>query len=443
MTSMRPTVTVVGGVRMGNLTYGSVCSGIESASVAWEPLGFTPRWFSEIEPFPSAVLRHHWPLVPNLGDMGYIAESIRHGFIDAPDILVGGTPCQAFSVAGKQGSLTDARGGLTLIYGDILNAIDEQRPGDECIAVWENVPGVLSTKDNAFGYFLGLLAGEYSLVDATQGRAVPLEAQPGASRQKWPKSGCVIGPKRTVAWRILDAQHFGVAQRRRRVFVVASARDGFDPAEVLFERDGLRRDTAPSREAGSPVAALTANGVGTCGADDNQAQAGHLCVTGNRTHCLTGEGFDASEDGTGRGTPITTGHRMLAFGEYATDETASTMKARDYKDATDLVTHAVSLRGRDGGATAELEPELNPTLRACSGGGDKPHVLTHAVSTPAVRRLTPVECERLQGFPDGHTDIPWRGKPCPDGHRYKAIGNSKAVPVVQWLGRRIRDAIQS
>ena len=215
------------------ITYGSVCSGIESASVAWEPLGMSAAWFSEIEPFPCSVLKHHWPQVPNVGDMNTVAAFIRSGLLPAPDILVGGTPCQAFSVAGLRKGLGDARGQLTLTYVDILNAIDEQRPGQEAACVWENVPGVLSSKDNAFGCFLAALCGEDE------------ELKP--PRKKWANAGCVFGPQRTVAWRVLDAQFFGVAQRRRRVFVVASARDGFDPCQVLFESEGVRRDTPPSR----------------------------------------------------------------------------------------------------------------------------------------------------------------------------------------------------
>jgi DNA (cytosine-5)-methyltransferase 1 len=256
------------------ITYGSVCSGIEAASVAWESLGLRPAWFSQFDPehnynngpdFPSAVLAQHWPEVTNLGDMTKIAARVRAGEISAPDILVGGTPCQAFSVAGARKGLSDARGQLTISYVDLADAIDEQRTaaGEEpAIVVWENVPGVLSSKDNAFGAFLGLLAGE------------DCELQPPGKR--WATVGCVLRGKRAIAWRVLDAQYFGVAQRRRRVFVVASARNDFDPVQVLFECEGLRRDTAPSRSKGTAVAALTANGVGTCGADDNQGQAGHL-----------------------------------------------------------------------------------------------------------------------------------------------------------------------
>lgn len=163
-----------------------------------------PAWFSEIEPFPSAVLAHHWPDIPNLGDMRQLPSLIRSGLIAAPDVLVGGTPCQAFSVAGLRGGLTDERGQLTMTYVDTLNAIDEQRT-DPAVCVWENVPGVLSSRDNAFGCFLAALVGE----------GVPLE--PAGNR--WTHAGCVLGPKRTAAWRVLDAQYFGVAQRRKRVLL--------------------------------------------------------------------------------------------------------------------------------------------------------------------------------------------------------------------------------
>ena len=274
------------------ITYGSVCSGIEAASVAWGPLGFAPFWFSEIEPFPSAVLAHHWPDVPNLGDMTALPASIRGGLVPAPDVLVGGTPCQAFSVAGLRKGLGDSQGELTLTYVDILNAIDEQRPdGSEAVCVWENVPGVLSFKDNAFGCFLAALCGEDE------------ELQPTGKR--WSNAGAVFGPQRAVAWRTLDAQYFGVAQRRRRVFVVASAREGFDPCAVLFESEGVRRDTPPSREAGEAVAVLTANGVGTYreGLGTPRAAGGDY---GGGSECLTC--FDSRQDpciyGNSKAVPV-------------------------------------------------------------------------------------------------------------------------------------------
>ena len=402
------------------ITYGSVCSGIEAASIAWEPLGWKPAWFAQFDPehnyarqpdFPSRVLAHHWPDVPNLGDMTQIADLIRWGAVAAPDVLVGGTPCQAFSVAGMRKGLKDPRGQLTISFGELADAIDEQRD-TPCTIVWENVPGVLNSKDNAFGCFLALLAGE------------SCELQPPG--RKWTNAGCVSGPKRVVAWRVLDAQYFGVAQRRRRVFVIASADPNFDPTAILFESDSVRRDTPPSRETGSQVAALTANGVGTCGADDNQAQAGHLIaafgggnttgqidvattctahgnrqdfdtetfavqsVNGSVTHTLTAEGHDASEDGTGRGTPV------VAFNWAAAGNTSS-----------DLGMNAGTLQ-------ASTHPAVCDNMQ--------------------VRRLMPVECERLQGFPDGHTDIPG----AKDGPRYKALGNSMAVPVMGFIGRRIQ-----
>ena len=251
---------------MNPLTYGSVCSGIESASMAWEPLGWRPAWFAEIEPFPCSVLAHHWPDVPNLGDMTTIAARVRTGEISAPDVLVGGTPCQAFSVAGARAGLSDPRGQLTLSYVELADAIDAVRAvrgQPPVITVWENVPGVLSSKDNAFGCFLGALAGE----------SCELEPPGG----KWKNAGCVFGPQRAIAWRVLDAQYFGLAQQRRRVFVVASARKGFDPTAVLFEREGVRRDSPPSREEGQePAGTLAARTEGGGFPGTDEACSGYL-----------------------------------------------------------------------------------------------------------------------------------------------------------------------
>ena len=224
------------------MIFGSVCSGIEAASVAWHPLGWKAAWLAEIEPFPSAVLNHHYPDVPNLGDMTKLAGMVANDDIEAPDVLVGGTPCQAFSVAGARKGLSDDRGFLTIKFVELADEIDKKRAAngfEPAVIVWENVPGVLNSKDNAFGAFLGLLAGE------------DCELQPSGG--KWSTAGCVLRGKRAVAWRVLDAQYFGVAQRRRRVFVVASARAGFDPTAILFESDGVRRDSAPSRTTESTV----------------------------------------------------------------------------------------------------------------------------------------------------------------------------------------------
>lgn len=480
------------------MIYGSICSGIEAATVAWEPLGWKAAWFSEIEAFPSAVLAERWPEVVNLGDMTKIAAAVRAGEVQAPDVMVGGTPCQAFSIAGLRNGLSDARGQLTLSYVELANAIDDkriERGEEEAIFVWENVPGVLTSHDNAFGCFLAGLAGESCELEPSGG--------------KWTHSGCVYGPQRTIAWIVKDAQYFGVAQRRKRVFVVASARKGFDPGQVLFESEGVRRDTPPSREPQTAVAALTARGVGTCGADDNQAQAGHIiaeCANGDISHTLKAEGLDGSEDGTGRGIPV------IAFGGGNTGgniDVAACLTAKGQRIDFEVETFAVHgtqdpdtnlelahTLGRNHGQEnaciafsykdhgADASEDLSPTLRAGNSdnsnanGGQPPAIayafkpgqgakargigfaeeqsptLTSASSgtnlTPAVmhgvsvRRLMPVECERLQGFPDSHTLISWRGKEateCPDGPRYRAIGNSMAVPVMRWIGERIAAAL--
>lgn len=437
-----------------------------------------PAWFSEIEAFPSAVLAHHWPDVKNLGDMTKISRRILLGEIEAPDVLVGGTPCQAFSVAGMREGMADERGQLTMKYVELANAIDTVRVRagtPETVIVWENVPGVLSDKQNAFGCFLGALAGE------------DRELQP--SGKKWTNAGCVYGPQRAVAWRVLDAQYFGVAQRRRRVFVVASARTDIDPAAVLFERESMRRDTPPSRSQGEGAtqdagAGFTASsfgqyqpGVGTLRSQGGDIGGGSETIAVH-PHCI-GRAATAGPQGK----------------EYLEDGAAYTCDARGVAQA---VACTVALRGREGGATAELGGDVATALRASTGGGDKAHVLTvHGTQDPcvsdstafalgrnnggenavyafaqntrdevrlmggdggiagalaaqpgmkqtcyvneglAVRRLTPTECERLQGFPDGHTAVSYRNKPAADGPRYKAIGNSMAVPCMAWIGSRL------
>ncbi len=214
------------------LRFGSVCSGVEAASLAFNPLGWRAAWFSEIEPFPCALLAQRYPDVPNLGDMATLPERIRSGEVEAPDVLCGGTPCQAFSVGGLRRSLDDERGNLSLTFCEIANELDTTRTRlglPATVIFWENVPGVLNTKDNAFGCFLAGIVGA--------------DAPLSSGSVRWPCAGEASGTKRKAAWRVLDAQHFGVPQRRRRVYVVASARDGFDPAKVLFECGGLPRNS--------------------------------------------------------------------------------------------------------------------------------------------------------------------------------------------------------
>lgn len=378
----------------------TICSGIGSPEVALP--GFRWVWCAEIEPFPCAVLAQRHPQSVNLGDVMAIDFLERAAAYGPLDLLVAGTPCQAFSVAGLRKSLGDHRGNLTLRFVEIVHAI---KPVS---VLWENVPGVLSTHDNAFGCFLGGLVGASSAI---------------APAGRWTSAGVVTGPLGTAAWRVLDAQYHGLAQRRARVFVIFSPGNRIDPAEVLFEWESLRRDYPPSREAGQgttgTISARTSAGGGL-GTDFDlggglsrslrgQSNASHradsdtyiptvsLGLNGggmNRidaesesfiAHALRADGFDASEDGTGRGTPL------IACGR----DVAGTLKQR--------------MRG----ATDEVM---------------------------AVRRLTPVECERLQGFPDGYTAVEYRGKPAADGPRYRALGNAMAVPVIGWIGGRILKA---
>jgi DNA (cytosine-5)-methyltransferase 1 len=449
------------------IDYGSVCSGIEAATLAWHPLGMQAAWYAEIEPFPSAVLAHHYPNTPNHGDMTKLAGMVLAGKIAAPAVLVGGTPCQAFSVAGMRQGMLDPRGALTIKYVELADAIDHVRArrGDpEAVIVWENVPGVLSDKGNAFGCFLGALAGE------------DCELQPPGKR--WQDAGCVYGPKRTIAWRILDAQYFGLAQRRRRVFLVASARDRFDPTAVLFEREGMRRDTAPRRGQGQEVAAtLEARTEGGGFPGTNGATGGHVVAPPR---------WPLAYGGGRTGGPIEIAACLVAKGQKCDFEVESFV-VHGTQDPCVSIDQAHTLGRNSGQENAVLAfsckdhgadaGHLSPTLRAMNHSGSHANAggqvavcitgdIIHTLKAEGfdasedgtgrgqpmvpggagVRRLTPVECERLQGDPDNYTRIPWRGRPaeqCPDGPRYKAIGNSKAVPVVRWLGLRILSQLEA
>ena len=366
----------------------SLFSGIESASAAWEPMGWAPVCFSEIEPFPRAVLSHRFPDVPLHGDMTGVDW---HQYQNQADVVVAGAPCQAFSVAGARQSLDDDRGNLTLRTIEAINAI---RPE---YFVFENVPGILSTKDNAFGCFLAALVG----ADA------PLQP-PGRCRGS--DAGLVSGPDRRVAWRILDAQFFGVPQRRRRVFVVGCPRTGADPAEILFESKSLHRHPAPSRKAREEtaadaipsVASTLGGGSGTRGWATDTERMTFLPVCANARQ---NPGYSI-----GKSLPLCskdTGHVIVPL---------------DLRN---------SLRS----------PE-KPTGVGIGEADDPAYTITKEythgiVNNLDVRRLTPTECERLQGFPDGWTQVPYRNKPAADGPRYKALGNAMAVPVMRWLGKRI------
>lgn len=441
------------------LTYLGLCEGISTATVAWKDL-MKPVGFAEIDEFPSAVLKHHYPNVPNFGD---ITKYKEWKLETDPDLIIGGTPCQSFSVAGLRGGLQDSRGNLTLTFVNILNRF---RPK---WFIWENVPGVFSSnKGRDFHSFTeGLQAIGYS-----------------------------------IGWRVLDAQYFGLAQRRKRVFVVGNnTGDIRGITEVLFERESLLRDLAQSRQKGKDATKKI-----------RERSTGH----------------DQRKKGV-------SAFDMQRISEYGNGEKSSTLKRRDYKDHTDLVVdtvtafavrtantnangHGISenkthtLDGANGQAisfsahmsepmvhkdksgtlqaknpTAVVyeahaqdaryrEQEVSPTIQArhCNmtntplvyqsnqtdarvkdmgntcqtviarwgtGGNNQP-----LVQQSVIRRLTPVECERLQGFPDNYTQIPWKGKvkeDCPDSHRYKALGNAMAVPVIQFLGKNIVDYEQS
>lgn len=394
------------------IRFGSVCSGIEAASAAWHPLGWKAAWLSEIEPFPSAVLAHHYPDVPNLGDMTALPARILSGEVEAPDVFCGGTPCQAFSVAGLRKSLDDARGNLSLTFCEIANAIDTFRAdrGEQpAIIFWENVPGVLSTKDNAFGCFLAGLAGEVE----------PLEPPGG----RWTNAGYVSGPQRAIAWRVLDAQYFGLAQRRRRVFVVASARDDFDPAAVLFEFDGVRRDSAPRREAGQDATACA--GTGSVSTDSVITMAhgqGGAEIAHDRSPTLTcnheapicfhpNQDPISSVDGTthAMGCGSSGGQASVAVA-YATKlhNTKSNQAGKlyaEYSTSLDRSSPPPAVfqpvgaffagQGAKAGSIA-YNTDAAPTLKASDSGTNRTPSIHIGM---LVRRLTPEECERLQGFP--------------------------------------------
>lgn len=365
------------------LRFGSVCSGIEAASVAFNPLGWKAAWFSEIEAFPSRVLAHHFPSVPNLGDMTTLPARILSGEVEAPDVLCGGTPCQAFSIAGLRKSLGDARGNLSLTFCEIANAIDTKRRESgkpPAIVLWENVLGCLSTDDNFFACFLGALAGE----------DVALEPAGG----KWSNAGCVFGPERAVAWRVIDAQHFGVAQRRRRVILIACPLERAHPTQILFEFEGMRRDSAPSRPEGQEVASSLTGSSG--GVDENDAVGG-LIQPYKVANCLTRRMHK------GINTTLDEGHTPVLAFRVAGDGAAYQTEEH----------------------TAPLTTRTDPNAQ----------LVTTSVQ---VRKLLPVECERLMGFPDFWTDIPGAS----DTARYKALGNSWPVPMIRWVGARIDEAVR-
>lgn len=422
------------------MKYLSLFSGIEAATVAWHPLGWEPVAFCEIDKFPSAVLAHRFPGVHNFGDVTAVTEE-QIKALGRIDLVVFGSPCQDLSVAGKRKGLAGERSGL---FHTAIQIIGWARK--HCglrWALWENVPGAFSS--NAGADFA-------AVVEHLAGVALPVPAK------GWGVEGVALGQESLVEWAVLDAQWFGVAQRRRRVFALADFGDWFSRCPVLLEPHSLRGNFAPSRGARKGAAGSVAPGVdlrngAMTGDVAHTVQAGYnapdpagtphvlsigfnwqnaggygnaneglgiteeegtgplqrcqtpavaVCVTGEVTHTLKAEGFDASEDGTGRGQPI-------VF------------------DPTQITSSVNRSNPQPGDPCHTL------------ASGQRPPTL----AGPQVRRVTPREEERLQGFPDDWTLIPWRGKAaeqCPDGPRYKALGNSMAVPVMRWIGERIEVA---
>lgn len=334
------------------MTFGSVCSGIEAAQLAFSPLGFKQIWSSEIAEFPSKVLDFHYPNIPNVGDMTTIPDLISQRKYDAPDLFCGGTPCQAFSLAGWKNGLADKRGQLTITFIEIANAIDEIRASDQkkpSIVLWENVEGVLNDKTNAFGSFIAGLAGFDEELKVS----------------KLTKSGYIEGPSRNVAWRVIDAKYFGLAQQRKRLYVLAGGKD-FRPDQVLFEFDKknvLHSIKKPNRSAIS-----------------------------NDLFSHFEEGKNESEGNVF----FKDSHKFEFFREY-----------------TDCLYAAYGTKW-NGNAAA-----YNGSL--------------YIAQNDRIRRFTPIECERLMGFPDCYTLVNGNS----DTNRYQAIGNSWAIPVIKWIGKNI------
>ncbi|PQL58606.1 DNA cytosine methyltransferase [Veillonella infantium] len=312
---------------------GSICSGIEAASVAWKNLNLKFEWFSEIAKFPSALLAEKYPEICNVGDMNNIPQLLEAHDIALPDIICGGTPCQAFSLAGLRNGLDDERGNLTLKFVDIVNKNDELRIRQglpRAAVLWENVEGVLRDKTNAFGSFIAYLAG--------------LDDVLCVKHHKWPSAGVLRGRKRNVAWRIIDARFYGLAQQRKRLYVIATDKS-INPENILFEIQKTIKNTIEK----PPELRFKKNGS-----------------------------------------------TFEVFREY-----------------TDCLYSAYGTKW-NGNAAA-----YNGSL--------------FVVQNERIRRLSPLECERLMGFPDGYTDINGARKT----NRYQGLGNSWAVPVIEWIGTRL------
>ena len=397
------------------MRYATVCSGVEACSVAWQPLGWQPVFFSEIEDFPSEVLSTHYPSVPNHGDMTNF-EDWGYGR-GAVDVICGGTPCQSFSVAGLRKGLSDDRGNLALTF---CRMVERLRPK---YFIWENVPGCLSSNGGRdFGSITGAMA----------------------------QFGYSFG------WRVLDAQYFGVPQRRRRVFLVGCATGQPEHIrQILFEPEGGRRNSAESQETGQDITRNVGHGTevfdfqrigqygtkgigSTCMARDYKDSKDLVVYECHHTDSRVKELGQACQTVTarwgtgGNNVPLVYESHPIASRVKQLKKTSPTVTAKWAKGSADTPLVAFSSNMSEPDALENIAPTVKVGGSGCS---NPPAVATEKL----VRRLTPIEVERLQGFPDDYTNIPWRGKTAPDSRRYKAMGNSMAVPVMRWLGQRIAD----
>lgn len=417
------------------MRYLSLCSGIEAASVAWRLLGWKAVGFAEIEPFPCAVLKYHFPNVPNLGDISKINGVQYNG---AVDLIVAGTPCQDFSIAGKRAGMAGERSGLAREFVRLVREINPQW------LVWENVPGIFSTnKGRDFGSFIGALDDSgYS-----------------------------------CAWRVLDAQFFGVPQRRRRVFVVGYFGDWRPTAKILFESESLYRNIAPRSQKRSDIAGTIKGGSGKRGWESGAeitfiphikshwAGGPHPCLN-QSAKSSGGIGMSDQELFSQQGAGLVPYYSMVPFavrtaqtsanGHGIAENVSHTLDQANGQAIAFAQNQCGEVRasrimgtlnqnsnasGRNTPLIAYAPPIVEQAISckwakgSSEPAGDEHHNLV-AINR-SVRRLTPIECERLMGFPDGYTAIEYRGKPAPDSARYKALGNSMAVPVMRWIGERI------
>jgi DNA (cytosine-5)-methyltransferase 1 len=418
--------------------YASVCDGIGAIHLASQPLGWQCAWTSEIAKFPAAVVHHHYAF-RNLHDMTRFREWPDKLLADV-DVLVGGSPCQPFSVAGRRRGLADDRN-LTVDFVDLYSRINEVRRNHgrpPAILLWENVPGVLHSKDNAYGCYL---AGLLGLDEA-------LETQKG----KWPKAGFFLSETVRVGYRVLDAQHFALAQRRRRVFLLAVPcelverfGEGACPSQILSLPESLCRNTQAGRAGGK----RTARGVGGRPAGDGgQGQSDYGCIAFH--HNAQGCQLPSPNRDTGISDCLTASQRAAVaftkpnrsrsiddFETLAPGEVTQTLNCADHGQSrgTTVVVNDVGGGGEKRKTKVWKDDGTSYTLTTAMNQG--------VLVPPTIRRLTPVECERLMGYPDGYTAITYRDKPAADSPRYRSLGNSMAVPIVRWICERIQKAVNA